>query len=46
MNEKFTFDGWMVDLDGAARSPTGEQIALTAAGFDLLVGVHGGRTGC
>jgi two-component system, OmpR family, response regulator len=37
-NEKFTFDGWMVDLGRRElRSPTGEQIALTAAEFDLLV---------
>jgi DNA-binding response OmpR family regulator len=36
-NEKFTFDGWMVDLGRRElRSPTGGQIALTAAEFDLL----------
>jgi DNA-binding response OmpR family regulator len=37
-SERFTFDGWMVDLGRRElRSPTGEQIGLTTAEFDLLV---------
>jgi two-component system, OmpR family, response regulator len=37
-NERFTFDGWMLDLGRRElRSPKGEEIALTAAEFDLLV---------